>query len=121
MTKPDHSLSDGEGGHTPGPWEVHAYNDGSFSIDPRFGLNSGHVIVGLDAMSGPDASANARLISAAPDLLEALKAAFCSIVGRVTYAKMAASGWQWPDEAPEHVSIVAEHARAAIAKAEAAS
>lgn len=61
--------------------------------------------------------ANARLIAAAPDLLEALIQAFYTLVGVNLAHRVASSGWCWPDDAPETVSIVAETARAAIAKA----
>jgi hypothetical protein len=60
--------------HTPGPWQVFTTKDGTRFIgigdadgvgvtDPRFGLWRG----------GQEREANARLIAAAPDLLEALK------------------------------------------------
>ena len=70
--------------HTPGPWKY------SFeSIDPRWAIvtaKSGAIVANVNSETGPDvvsapvmrqmpADANAKLISAAPDLLEACKAA----------------------------------------------
>ncbi len=60
--------------HTPGPWRVTESNlrkvvsDSLDGFDPLAGEN---VIGG--AWTGPRAYANARLIAAAPDLLEALE------------------------------------------------
>lgn len=61
--------------HTPGPWTVNAYNE----------IESGAVrICSVDieetnaGLNGGEGQANARLIAAAPDLLEALK--YCAAV-----------------------------------------
>lgn len=58
--------------HTPGPWHVTAMHKG---IRPSFhspGENGGVAICEMYS-SGRDVVANARLIAAAPDLLEALE------------------------------------------------
>ena len=62
--------------HTPGPWEYFPKLSGSENHRGfRIGVNKGWLIA--DAMpidmDGKEGEANARLISAAPDLLEALK------------------------------------------------
>jgi hypothetical protein len=102
-TKPD-SLSDGEGGHTPGPWEIAGPNgygdiDGHRVRDPR-----GYILaVAIGDVPELSPEANARLIASAPDLLEALKA--------VTQST------EWPTMERDTQDAVL----AAIAKAEAAS
>lgn len=58
------------------------------------------------------------LRDAARDLLGAAKLAFVGEVGRSLALKVERAGWQWPDDAPAHVSSLAEALRAAIAKAE---
>jgi hypothetical protein len=101
-TKPD-SLSDGEGGHTPGPW-IHETEDawGTVWADKPVAR-----VIGDSA----EAEANARLIASAPDLLEALKA-LDAVLGDTPM----------PDCATMNRLIAASsRARAAIAKAEAAS
>lgn len=58
--------------HTPGPWNWHQYSRGLYI----YGL--GHQVCCIDASRASDMDhedkANARLIAAAPDLLEALQA-----------------------------------------------
>ena len=81
--------------HTPGPWSV-AEGDGCFIVETNDSVVRFEV-AGLD-MEGD--RYNARLIAAAPDLLEALEAA----VARQAYR---------PGEGPEWW----EQSRAAIAKA----
>lgn len=61
--------------HTDGPWianDKHSDSNYPWRIesDANGYPNDGYIIAKLD---GPDAEANARLIAAAPDLLEALK------------------------------------------------
>ena len=81
--------------HTPGPWEA----EGDYVFAP---------IVGYDAriarVTDIDSEANARLIAAAPDLLEALREAV---------------GWMQhvPGIADSVGQIILDDARAAIAKA----
>jgi hypothetical protein len=73
-------------GHTPGPWEVFICDDGGkwtgwpLSINPGYDENKSVVRTGgqwpyeWDSKTSQDeAVANALLISAAPDLLEALE------------------------------------------------
>ena len=66
-------------GHTPGPW-AHWYNDGSWHVgadSDAESLFSGRQENQLNGNCEPDA----RLIAAAPDLLEALEAmVFASVV-----------------------------------------
>ena len=80
--------------HTPGPWVVIA--DESAAQVKGFPCieSDGYTVVGLEGMYGDIETdfANARLIAAAPDMLEALQAAqsmhqrYCDRVG-------AADGW----------------------------
>jgi hypothetical protein len=82
MNKPEQLISDPKLRHTPGPWHVTACLD--------YWVEHGHAITGADDgfmgvalcgdISWPNSDerqkeweANARLIAAAPDLLEALK------------------------------------------------
>lgn len=58
--------------HTPGPWEVSG-GDGIWAVSPwnaRFRLAT---VTKPSPMNGIDWEANARLIAAAPELLEALR------------------------------------------------
>ncbi len=58
--------------HTPGPWEV----DSAHGTDAVYVLSENHLIAHVIAHGdGTDDAANARLIAAAPDLLEACQAA----------------------------------------------
>jgi len=63
--------------HTPGPWDVHG--DHATLVGPRNGkqmlaeAKHGHIVTEC-ALTIGEAQANARLIAAAPELLEALKA-----------------------------------------------
>jgi hypothetical protein len=93
--------------HTPGPWQVGMAFDnyGTTEIAIEHMTTAGNLIiaVALDGLQGQDA--NARLIAAAPDLLEALK--YC----RQKIEYMRAHGeWYSPGKATEM-------ADAAIAKA----
>lgn len=59
----------GESKHTPGPWEV--YHNGKC-----VGAEDGHILTTeVEGNGAEEAKANARLIAAAPDLLEALRMA----------------------------------------------
>lgn len=63
--------------HTPGPWIadgkiVHAENGSALYIAECQNVGVGERWSGSDYASEPHAEANARLIAAAPDLLEAL-------------------------------------------------
>lgn len=63
-----------EGKHTPGPWHVHAVDESPWYV---IEANNGFVAQCDDdgcLITKQDATHNARLIAAAPDLLEALGA-----------------------------------------------
>lgn len=89
--------------HTPGPWRV-APDDTSFggyvaiSGGDHFGL--AEVVVELGGKPYPDGEANAKLIAAAPEMLEALRALVDDVESK------------WGD--PHTL----RHARATLAKAE---
>lgn len=61
--------------HTPGPWFT--FNDGKRVAGPEstIGAGQGVALCSMRARSDDEAKANALLIAAAPDLLDALKAA----------------------------------------------
>jgi hypothetical protein len=89
--------------HTPGPWEIGAYESGQMAVD---GANG-------EQVTGFIAPADARLIAAAPDLLEALKEARATLA---TALKSTAPDWFVTEEdVKEHLSI--KKMDAAIAKA----
>lgn len=81
--------------HTPGPWKYIAYDDDVVTDDERFSIVGHHASVLED---------DARLIAAAPELLEALEEMVDLFDGLV-------SGEYQPD------SFTTQPARAAIAKA----
>ncbi len=84
--------------HTPGPWKVGRDHDGSLKVGS--GLDVAYVLG-----QGSGAEANARLIAAAPELLEALE--------RV--AKDAdESLMQHPDDLPAILAVTYKQVRAAI-------
>jgi len=64
--------------HTPGPWKWWTTHEGAHRINPHKG---GLVIASCDTRNpfSEEQEANARLIAAAPDLLEACKAALFEI------------------------------------------
>jgi len=73
-------------GHTPGPWIACDHHSGvgwRVESDAAGYPNDGWVI--CTDMMGPDNEANARLIAAAPDLLEALIAVLDTSGARGTY------------------------------------
>jgi hypothetical protein len=64
--------------HTPGPWHVVCHTSEDGRIGPGddwtvYGRNTTHAIA-FEGGHNPHAEADARLIAAAPDLLEALQA-----------------------------------------------
>lgn len=83
--------------HTPGPWYVGEPTGfmNQISVEPAICAAHG---------TGDELKANAHLIAAAPDLLEALR-----IIG------VQSLGSDWSAE--QAVAFMKEHARAAIAKA----
>ncbi|OKS29626.1 hypothetical protein [Pseudomonas aeruginosa] len=86
--------------HTPGPWEIERYSDGLIQIVGNIRAVSDHeehVTTVVEAVTRGD-EANAKLIAASPDLLEALQAV-------VNYGVMTGDDW------------IEEKVLAAIAKA----
>ena len=84
--------------HTPGPWEISKNEAGELDICEA---GAGNMLA--DLAKCKNAEANARLIAAAPDLLEALR-------------EMAE---HWPPQKPESPAFMAYiNAMSAIAKAE---
>tara|TARA_R110000868_G_scaffold263743_2_gene522389 strand:- start:2007 stop:2321 length:315 start_codon:yes stop_codon:yes gene_type:complete len=60
--------------HTPGPWLVQAERNGTFTVWTRQPYTGSLATVIDEDINGPyPAKANARLIAAAPDMLEALR------------------------------------------------
>ena len=97
---------------TPGPWDAHCMHG-----DARIGSNGEAIAVAprhADQKNWPK-SANARLIAAAPELLEALEMAVKSI-GTTAAADAGRLGAS-PERISEHVAAATAPYRAAIAKA----
>lgn len=88
--------------HTPGPWEVR--KNEPWVIAKAYGNMKSVVHLNLPIEQSEEQRANARLIAAAPDLLEALEL----MLDR--FRDTEGSHGQWEEEATEN-------ARAAIAKA----
>lgn len=86
--------------HTPGPWEIERYSDGLIQIvgNARIVSDDEEIVTTVVEAVARGDEANARLIAAAPELLEALQAV-------IDYGSMTGAEW------------VAEQALAAIAKA----
>ena len=88
--------------HTPGPWSVTWCNDG-WCVEARpCGICETHIYGDAGSPSMPEREANARLIAAAPELLEAAKQALQVFVDQ-----------GWDDDLSAAKSL-----KAAIAKAE---
>ena len=92
--------------HTPGPWAYRPSNSGHFIAGA--GANSGYLAEVRHCRTNQDVKADARLIAAAPELLEALTDAV------IDFDNWAAHEDNYPHE---HLVVWAEKARAAIAKA----
>lgn len=90
-------------GYTPGPWLVAQGNSGALLIGPRHA----RVAKALTG-AGLPTEANARLIAAAPDLLEALQDALAELSPLMQAYRT------------EHYEAICGKARAAIAKGEVA-
>ena len=92
-----------ESKHTPGPWENHKWNCEEHQISANGGtislVSHSHSLV-----PEAEADANARLIAAAPDLLEACRAAILAI-------------GEWTGKAPPTLNTAFEKCMAALAKA----
>jgi hypothetical protein len=102
-------------GHTPGPWKIVRHTSGP---DQALSPSDDWSIVGPNAESivfegagrkvARETEANARLIAAAPELLEAVQN-FLGLFDNAVYRRKLADDALYPD--------VIRHARAAIAKA----
>lgn len=92
--------------HTPGPWDVHNYDDCPdhpwITARCNFDKNASGKGYWYLSVSGPISQADARLIAAAPDLLEALR-----------YADAEFERIGLPEDCSPRLEV-----RAAIAKAE---
>ena len=104
--------------HTPGPWNV-ATNPGGPENQPAFpsvrdntGNPHGQDIVCMPLGNSETVKANARLIAAAPEMLEALQEAIPALVDMRDEAKNAGA---WVSEGIAEDALSA--ARAAVAKA----
>ena len=60
--------------HTKGPWKANKEEEGQWDIDAWFDESVTVAVV----LNEPEAQANARLIAAAPELLEALESVYAS-------------------------------------------
>ena len=101
--------------HTPAPWTVHQYENGTLTIaahEPDGTPCNPARINGdpQDSVYGPPTWANARLIAAAPELLEALCNLLC-------FASPGGLHGAEPEEWSDQAKRVCATARAAIAKA----
>jgi len=86
--------------HTPGPWHADQSTDGGWAIVPTEGF-----LIAVMAQVPPERiEPNARLIAAAPDLLDALRA----LVNITMH----------PQATKADIRMIANEARAAIARAE---
>lgn len=86
--------------HTPGPWRQNLYLGGAYAIDHI--APNGDILARVAVVDGlMESKANALLIAAAPDLLEACKKLI--------------TGWQSDTDT---LQVAIDAARAAIAKAE---
>jgi hypothetical protein len=95
--------------HTPGPWQWVAITDGWDGVTQE----NGPMICKL-VLNEPE---NARLIAAAPELLEALRLAYREL--NDIHARCGVPWWETgkSDVTQEHFTFVVEKSRAAITKA----
>ena len=102
-------------GHTPGPWVI--YDDGPDGSDVILAHideeNYDIAYIAADERPEDEKKANARLIAAAPDLLEALRAAVEYLGCALRGANLKATGYDREAGVEEY-----QAALAAIAKAE---
>ena len=99
--------------HTPGPWYIEPTSD--FNASFRV-MDVQEVTVALCYQQPADtwlAESNARLIAAAPELLEALK---CTLEALENWVELVLAGDE--DRDPTYEALQASRARAIIAKAE---
>jgi len=98
--------------HTPGPWFANTMSDGSILIHPRVGIS---VMAFTPRKAFPEDIPNARLIAAAPELLEALRTAANTLAWAAQEAEARKS---LPKAVIGGIRHHASQARTAIAKAE---
>ena len=91
--------------HTPGPWRMEEFRKGSYLVTAR---NAGTAREGIVAQHVPGI-ANARLIAAAPELLEVIREAVDSADREMSKGRKASPG----------LATWLEKARAVLAKARA--
>ena len=90
--------------YTPGPWEW--FGNSIKSVYGKYGMDDSELLPVARLGSGKNLEANARLISASPEMYEALEAAFHAV----------SMGWDAREVLGENSPIL-EAARAALAKA----
>jgi hypothetical protein len=84
--------------HTPGPWEFQKHDAGRYygnivgyysryETEPEKGNQIRTITIQLNHGTDEENAANAKLIAAAPDLLEALKMAHSEIHGECDFTK----------------------------------
>ena len=104
--------------HTPGPWSIYGKPGDYPGIEAGqipfsvvvFGFPDEYHPCGIQGRDSNEMQANARLIAAAPDLLEALRTCVAVIEIQQRFCESTAEGKAAWDE-------TLDHARAAIAKA----
>lgn len=77
LVRPDGTINTGKAKHTPAPWEVNNLEEAETVF--YIGGQSGSIASAWNK-GGGEGEANARLIAAAPDLLEALILAYSFMV-----------------------------------------
>ena len=101
--------------HTPGPWDHHVDNQSEYTHTITAVSRPATSPIIADVVKHPSSEANARLIAAAPDLLEALLAV--ASMPPDDEGDLPPIPWvQQPDFAPSQYKL-ANQMRAAIAKA----
>lgn len=96
--------------HTPGQWSVASYGEQLRLVIKRGKLSLAEILTWSDGPeSRAEATANARLIAAAPDLLAALEKALASIEGQAELLRHCGAAYG--------IGATLAQARAAIAKA----
>ena len=112
--------------HTPGPWKVAKYQVGTVvtNYEPKEGRTVGYscgndFVADLDDgkyhkyLDEKEREANARLIAAAPDLLDALKDAVAKLEKDARDTATAFGITEWRKTAP-HTAEITSRARAAL-------
>lgn len=104
--------------HTPGPWNVieGVADGGGIAIGPDLEDVGPHALV---TFNGGESEANARLIAAAPDLLEVLQDGYNRFeTMRYVLQAIEAAGHDLPMEYGSEIARWVERAAAAIARTE---